>query len=321
MKASDGLSSSGSAVAQVPGQDPCSATGVAGGLLGAVARAFRYRFFVIAGVLPYVLGLAAAGDATGQVNWPVGILGLAAVIMVGLGIEGMNEYFDAKIGGDRAFASVRRGGFWWHLPLGLGGFAAAAAVGVYLTVILGWGVLAFAACGGAVALSYLMPPVRLSHRGLGETAIAVGYGPGLVLGGYYIQAGGLSWQVGLLSLVPGLVMFAMSLANEVPDYYGDRLVGKKNLVVRLGRRNGVILFGVVMGLWFGLIALGLALGVFPLALGLCLLLIPVVFRSVRYALKNFESPALYVRVVRTMILVFVIANTVAITSYIFRRGI
>ena len=227
------------------------------GLVACIAKTVRYRFFIIAGVFPYALGCAAAGE----VNWLTGILGLVAVVLVGLGIEGMNEYFDSRIGGDRVFATASRTGAWWHLPLGLGSFAAASVLAVCLAVMQGWGILAFALIGGAVALSYLMPPIRLSHRGLGEAAIAIGYGPGLTLGGFYLQTGQLSWHVAVLSLVPGLAMFAMALANEVPDYHGDRLVGKMNLIVRAGRRKGVILCGIVMTLWFGLIAFQLTLGV------------------------------------------------------------
>lgn len=292
--------------------DPSAQSGQEG-FLASLAKTVRYRFFIIAGVFPYVLGWAAAG----KVNWLTGIMGLIAVIFVGLGIEGMNEYFDSRIGGDRVFASVRRTGAWWHLPLGLVSFAIASILAVSLAMILGWGVLIFAMCGGVVALSYLIPPIRLSHRGLGEVAIALGYGPGLTLGGFYLQTGQLTWDVLVLSLVPGLAMFAMALANEVTDYYGDLLVGKKNLIVRAGRRRGVILCGAVMAIWFALIASQVIMGVFPIAFCLSLLLIPVVFRSVRYGLKHYRVPHLYVRFTRTMILVFVVANTVAIMSYIF----
>ena len=302
-----------SALPTVGEQHNPSAQSASGGILASISKTVRYRFFIIAGVFPYVLGWAAAG----KVNWLTGILGLVAVIFVGLGIEGMNEYFDSRIGGDRVFASVRRTGAWWYLPLGLISFSVAAVLAVCLAMIQGWGVLVFAMCGGAVALSYLMPPIRLSHRGLGEAAIAVGYGPGLTLGGFYLQTGQLTWGVMVLSLVPGLAMFAMALANEVTDYYGDMLVGKMNLIVRAGRRNGVILCGAVMVLWFGLIASQVILGVLPRTLGLCLLLIPVGFVSVRYGLKHYEVPQLYVRLTRTMIIVFVIANTVAIISYVF----
>ena len=286
------------------------------GFLVACATAVRYRFFIIAGVFPYLLGWAAAYDAGGGIDWPAGMLGLAGVVFLGLGIEGMNEYFDSKIGGDRVFASAGRTGSWWRLPAGLAGFAGALAVAVCLATLRGWGVLVLAACGGALAMSYLMPPVRLSHRGLGEVVIAAGYGPGLTLGSFYIQTGQVGWRPGVISLLPALAMFAMALANEVPDYYGDRLVGKKNLVVRAGQRNGVMLMGAVMALWFVLIAVGLVLGIFPLALGLCLLLIPTVFTGVRHGLRHYADPRLYVRVIRMMILVFAISNAVAIAGYV-----
>ena len=122
-------------------------------------------------------------------------------------------------------------------------------------------------------------------------------------------------------LVPGLAMFAMALANEIPDYYGDRLVGKRNLIVRLGRRNGVILYAAVMALWFGVIAFGLLWGVLPLAIGMCLLLIWPVWKSIRHAMKYREAPARCAPVIRTMILVFIAANVLGVVGYIIRRSV
>ena len=318
MRASEYFNSSGATVVPATeGERYITAEPAAGGFVASVTRTIRYRFFIIAGIFPYVLGWAAASHATGEMNWLLGILGLGGVVFLSLGIEGMNEYFDSRIGGDRVFSSVRRIHVWWHLPLGLGGLVAAVAVALCLATMRGWGVIVFALCGGTIALSYLMPPIRLSHRGLGEAVIAVGYGPGLTLGGFYLQTGRLSWEAVLLSLVPGVAMFAMALANEVPDYHGDRLVGKKNLIVRVGPRRGVILYGATMALWFGLITLGVLLGIFPWGFGLCLLLIPAVFRSMHHGLKHCEIPRLYVGVIRTTILTFVIANIIAIMSYGF----
>ena len=82
-----------------------------------------------------------------------------------------------------------------------------------MQALAGWRVLILAACGGAMALSYLMPPINLSYRGLGETVIAIAYGPGLTLGSFYLQTGRLGWMPILASAVPGLGMFAMALAK------------------------------------------------------------------------------------------------------------
>ncbi len=320
-----GSSNLSGGVTTATGENSCTAcassNSVGAGLgkvLFSIARVIRYRFFIIAGILPYLLGGAYAFSVTGAMNWLVAALGLAGVVSIGLGIEGMNEYFDSRIGGDRVFASANRERIWWHLPLGVGSFTIALIVAVSLVAFRGWPILVFAACGGAMALSYLMPPIHFSYRGLGETVIAVSYGPGLTLGGFYLQTGRLSLAALVVSLVPGLLMFAMALANEVPDYFGDRLVGKKNLIVRLGARNGVVLYGVVMAFWFVLLVLGLILKIFPLAIGLCFLLLPVVLGNVRYGLKHYDTPALYVRVVRRTILIFIAIHIVTVTSYFLR---
>ena len=124
--------------------------------------------------------------------------------------------------------------FW----IGVAAFAGALAVGVYLTVRGGWPILAFALLGGAAAIFYEAPPIRWSYRGLGETVIALSYGPWMVLGSLYLHTGAVSWGAFLASLVPALLIMALAVVNAIPDFHQDRLVGKRNLVVRLGRAAG-----------------------------------------------------------------------------------
>ena len=76
---------------------------------------------------------------------------MAGVGFLSAGIEGMNEYFDSVKGGDRVFSLAGRVRVWWHLPLGLAGFALALAVVACLVALRGWPVLAFA-LGNAVLL-------------------------------------------------------------------------------------------------------------------------------------------------------------------------
>ncbi len=122
--------------------------------------------------------------------------------------------------------------FW----IGVVAFAGALAVGVYLTVRGGWPILAFALLGGAAAIFYEAPPIRWSYRGLGEAVIALSYGPWMVLGSLYLHTNGVSFGAFLASLLPGCLIMALAVANAIPDFHQDRLVGKRNLVVRLGRR-------------------------------------------------------------------------------------
>ena len=125
--------------------------------------------------------------------------------------------------------------FW----IGVVAFAGALAVGVYLTVRGGWPILAFALLGGAAAIFYEAPPIRWSYRGLGEAVIALSYGPWMVLGSLYLHTHALSWRRVLGVAAAGLLIMALAVVNAIPDFHQDRLVGKRNLVVRLGRRRAV----------------------------------------------------------------------------------
>ncbi|MBI5725984.1 MAG: prenyltransferase [Planctomycetes bacterium] len=282
----------------------------------ASAAALRYRFFLIAGVFPYLLGAAVAYHAGGMVDWRLLFVGLAGIVAVSLGIEGMNEYFDARLGGDRVFSSAERTGARWHLPLGLSGFVVALLVALYLTYLRGWPVLGLAVLGALAAFSYLIPPVHLSYRGLGETVITGAYGPGLTLGSFYLQIDHLSWTCAFVSLLPALLMFALTLANEVPDYYGDRLVGKRNLIVRLGRRGGACLYVIFLGLSFALIIIGLLAGVFPRLLWFALLLVPLALWNAIMAVRFCETPPAFCRIINNTIFLYISASLIGIAGYV-----
>jgi len=286
--------------------------------LGAAAHAARYRFFLVAWAFPYLLGAAVAYRATGELDEVLLLIGLLGLLSLSIGIEGMNEYFDSRIGGDRVFQYPERRTAAWYLPLGVGGLIAAVGTAVCLAWLRGWGLLAFVFFGGAAALAYLMPPVHLSYRGLGETLIALSYGPGLVTGSFFLQAGYLGWQAAVVSLVPAILIFALTLANEVPDFYGDRIVGKRNLVVRLGREKSVCLFGIAMSVGFCVVACGVALRLLPALLGLVLLLVPVAARAYSLAVGAWDTPVRFLPVIRNAVLLYIAGNTVAILGYVAR---
>lgn len=282
----------------------------------ALGAAARYRFFLFAGVFPYLLGSAVAYGQRGRVDVPALLLGLLGVMAVGVGIEGMNEYFDSRIGGDRVFASPNRAKPAWPLPVGAVGFAVAGCIAVALAVAVRWSLLVFAAAGLAAALSYLVPPVKLSYRGLGETVIALAYGPGLTLGAYHLQTGRLDPRAGAASLIPALLVLSLALANGVPDYYGDRLVGKRNLVVRLGPKAAVALYAGVVALCFASVVGGVLGGAYPPVLVTALLLLPLAVRNIRLATRDFRQAPRFRPVIRGTILLYALFNAVVTAGYL-----
>src|SRR5439155_9959866 len=148
----------------------------------------------------------------------------------------------------------------WVMVLGTAAFAGALAVGIYLAMRGGWPILLFALLGGLAAIFYVAPPIRWAYRGLGELVIELSYGPWMVLGSVYLYTGAVSWGALWASLVPGFIIMALAVVNSIPDFHQDRLVGKRNLVVRVGRRRAVALYVGLAGAGLLVIPIGVLAG-------------------------------------------------------------
>ncbi len=272
-----------------------------GGML-AIVTLIRYRFFLFAGLLPYLLGASWAYARAGAFDATLFWAGFGGIVLAVVGVETFNEYFDSREGTDRVFnpadlPPVPARVFW----LGVVAFAGALAVGVFLAIHAGWPILGFALLGGIAAVFYEAPPIRWSFRGFGEAVIGLAYGPWMVLGSVYLHTGELSRDAFWASLVPGFPIMALAVANAIPDFHQDRLVGKRNLAVRLGRRRAVWLY-LSLGALGPLIAMvGTALGFFPMAcLAAVLALVPL-SASARHAISTHENPRAFSQAIRQMI--------------------
>lgn len=281
----------------------------------------RYRFFLYAGLLPYLLGAAWAYAMAGAFDAALFWSGLGGVVLAVIGVESFNEYFDSRMGTDRVFNPEDLPPMsGWVLWVGIAAFAGAAAVGAYLAYRGGWPVLAFALLGGLAAIFYVAPPIRWAYRGLGETVIALSYGPWMVLGSLYLHTGSSSWAALWASLVPGLLIMALAVVNAIPDYHQDRLVGKRNLVVRLGRRRGVWLYLALAAAGLAVAALGVAAGVFPAACLAALLAAPLLVQSARVAVRTYESPRRFVPAIRAVVACYLVAVALFSLGLVWRIG-
>jgi 1,4-dihydroxy-2-naphthoate octaprenyltransferase len=281
----------------------------------------RYRFFLYAGLLPYLLGAAWAYAVAGAFDAALFWSGLGGVVLSVIGVEAFNEYFDSRMGTDRVFnpddVPPMSDLVLW---LGVAAFAGALAVGLYLTYRGGWPILAFAVLGGLAAIFYVAPPIRWAYRGLGETVIALSYGPWMVLGSLYLHTGAVSLGALWASLVPGLLIMALAVVNAIPDYHQDRLVGKKNLVVRLGRRRGVWLYLALAAAGLAAAVAGVVAGVFPLACLAALLALPLLINSARVGVRTYESPRQFVPAIRAVVGCYLVAVAFFGAGLIWRIG-
>ncbi|MFH2201628.1 MAG: prenyltransferase [Elusimicrobiota bacterium] len=295
-------------------QRPAGAWG-AWALLWKIFSVVRYRFFLYAGLLPYLLGAAWAYVVGGAFNPPVFWIGFCGIFLSVVGVEAFNEYFDSRLGTDRVFNPEDEDPIpAWVLGLGIAAFAAAAATGIYLAKAGGWPVILYMCLGGCAAVFYVGPPIRWVYRGLGETMIALSYGPWMVLGSLHLQTHAFSWGALLASLVPGLLIMSLAVVNAIPDFHQDRLVGKRNIVVRVGRYNGVLVYLGCSLLGLGIPVFGAVLGVFSKWTLLTLLALPLWWSSRRAALAHYDTPRDFVPAVRAIVLCYLTATSLFIVS-------
>jgi 1,4-dihydroxy-2-naphthoate octaprenyltransferase len=250
--------------------------------LGATAR----------GVLPFLLGGVIAWSRGVPIDGTVLLLSSLAVFCIMLMTFLLNEYYDYDT--DLANKDYHRlSGGSRVLPLGLIPrrraiitayifLAAAVLIGLALHFYFRTGPLTIPLGAAAifVGYSYSAPPLRWSYRGLGEIAIAFTCGWLATVAGYYLQAGRLGAVAQLASLPGAFSVFLVILINEIPDIKSDRLSGKKNLAVRLGREKAGLLYTVLLVIAFINIVVNVFFGVPVMSAYLALVLVPLIIWNI-----------------------------------------
>lgn len=279
-------------------------------------RLIRYRFFLFAGMLPYVLGQAVAFGLDKSLNWSYSLWGFIGIFLVLVAVELFNEYFDAREGGDRIFSPGDAGIPAYFFPLGILALVLAFVVGVYLTLQIGWPILLFSFLGFMGAYFYVGPPIRWAYRGFGELTIALCYGPFMVLGSYYMQTKTVAFVPLFVSLISGLSIFCLAVLNEIPDYYQDMLVGKRNLVVRLGKQKAIVLLKLSLAVLFTLLALGIILRTFSLLVIVAVVMLPWIWKSLKSIEKYYDNPKVFLFAVNTIVVNHVVVISVLGVSFL-----
>jgi len=269
-------------------------------------KLIRYRFFLFAGLFPYFLGQAVAFNILGELNWSHFWWGFTGIFLVLVAVELFNEYFDAGEGGDRIFSQQQPEIPGWFFKLGILALGLAFVIGLYLTLQTGWPVLLFSFLGFLGAYFYVGPPIRWAYRGFGEIVIGLCYGPFMLLGSYYIQVQRIDFVPFFISVIGGLSVFCLAVLNEIPDYYQDRLVGKWNLVVRLGKQRAILLLKLGLAATFVFLAAGLLLKIIPLLAIVAVATLPWILRSLKTARKNYDNPSAFRFAVNTIVVTHIV---------------
>ena len=258
--------------------------------------------FLSATAVPVLLGIAVAASH-GAFTWWTALLTLIGASFAHLAINITNDVFDTLSGADDAnptptqFSGGSRVAIYDLVSvrglalLAAGLYAAAAAIGLALVLVTGSTTLLWIGVAGiALGIAYTAPPLKLVYRGLGEVAVAIGFGPIMLLGAYVVQTGRIDPEPLLLSLVPGIFIALILFVNEIPDRRSDAVAGKRTLPTRFSPNVIRATYLVAAFAAFGVIVVGVVAGLLPWPTLVALAAIPIVLRVHAGLLAHYDSP-------------------------------
>ena len=108
-------------------------------------------------------------------------------------------------------------------------------LGLLLVLQRGWPVLAIGAASLLAALAYMGGPRPIAYTPFGELTVFVFFGLIAAVGSYYIQTGTLSPSAWLAGCAIGAIAAAALAVNNIRDCAHDAEVGRRTLVVALGK--------------------------------------------------------------------------------------
>lgn len=193
-----------------------------------------------AAAAPVLVGTAAAA-AVGSFRLLPALAALLGALLIQIGTNYANDYFDFKKGADTAERigptratqsgllrpeTVRNGM--------IATFALAALVGLYLVAVGGWPILVVGVLSIAAGVLYTGGPWPLGYNGLGDVFSFVFFGLVAVCGTAYVQAGAVPLLAILASLPIAALVTAILVVNNLRDVATDRVAGKRTLAVIFG---------------------------------------------------------------------------------------
>jgi 1,4-dihydroxy-2-naphthoate octaprenyltransferase len=285
--------------------------------------------FLSATIIPVVLGIAIAASES-AFDLLTAVLTIVGASCVQLGLNVANDYFDTIQGADdmnvtptqySGGSRVIQYGLVSRRRVGLiaaGFYAAAAVIGLMLLALRpSTALLVIGVVGIIVSLAYTAPPLKLVYRGLGEVAVAIGFGPLMLLGAYVVQTGGTITTAAFVASLPIALLVALILyVNEIPDRRGDGRAGKRTLPVRLSKEAVIVGYRAAAGAAYVIVALGVVAGLLPVPALLALLTIPLALQVSRGLAPNYDNPYGLMAIMGVNIKVHLYAGLLLIAAYL-----
>jgi 1,4-dihydroxy-2-naphthoate octaprenyltransferase len=249
------------------------------------------------------VGVAAAFATTGTVRWGWAVLTLIAAVALQACTNIKNDLDDQLTGADdrnrtpilgfTGGSRVLQRGLATRAELlaaMLGFGLVSTAIGAYFALAGRPGVLLFGLAGLIIGFVYTGPPFRLANRGLGEVAVGLAFGVGIVCGSAYVQAGAVP-PIAVAASVPVSILVALILfINGFQDAASDDEVRKRTAVVRLGVQRASRFYPVIAAVAALALVLLVIVGTLPPAALLGLVGFPLFAKAAVVARRSFDRP-------------------------------
>jgi 1,4-dihydroxy-2-naphthoate octaprenyltransferase len=285
--------------------------------------------FLSGTIVPVVLGVAIAAQQ-GWFDLLTAVLTVIGASLVHLGLNVANDVFDTAQGADDANVTptqfsggsrvIQYGLVSFRQMAGLSAalYVLGGGIGLVLLAIAGSpALLVIGILGIVISLGYTAPPLKFVYRGLGEIAVAIGFGPLMLVGAYVVQSrGALSWEPFVASLPIALLIALILYVNEIPDRRGDARAGKRTLPVRLTKPTVIAIYRAAAAAAFASVVVGVGAGLLPITALLALLAIPLALQVSRGLAPNYDNPYGLMAVMGVNIKVHLYAGVLLILAYV-----
>ena len=290
--------------------------------------------FLLLTIALVLLGTVVAWFQEDAFNLFYFILAMVGMLFAHICVNVLNDYQDYKSGLDIDIAEKDErtpfSGGSGILPagllepksvykLGVASLLIAFLIGLYFIYIwnnltgTGWYLLPIMLVGGISAYFY---STHLAKWMTGELFAGLNFGPLAILGAYFAQTGTYSWEALVASLAPGILTANLLLLNELPDARADKRVGRKHLVILLGKDKASKLYSGMVIATYLCIVFGVLLGFMPVFTLIALFTIPIALKAVKGALKDHSNPEKLIPTLGANVMVVLLTQFLLVVGYV-----
>ena len=217
---------------------------------------------LFASLCPVLVGLMVTHWLIGQVESATAVLTASCALALQILSNLINDYYDFKRGTDKkgrvGFKRALAEGTVTENEMRIACYiflATSLVLGAVLCYIGGWVIMAIGITAILFAWLYTATPYSLSYLGIADIFVFLYYGVIASWGTMWLQckAIGQAFDWSLLTpvyagAVCGLISMCVLAINNIRDIEDDRLVGKRTIPVRAGKRAALGLLGIVVAL-------------------------------------------------------------------------